>query len=130
MVVTPAMLRDGSGTKIAETSMEAVSCEEGARDRQPHEVVVEHVGGASRLPNANAAALSSNAASPCHSLARLAASETSSEAEPHRRSARQPPGRRRRQPLVQSQALPDVCHFAAEFAEYCADIAPTVPSLL
>ena len=54
MVVTPAMLRDSSGTIQAAASrlisksrkprVEPVSREEGDRDRQHHEVVVEHVG--------------------------------------------------------------------------------------
>jgi hypothetical protein len=36
---------------------------------------------------------------------------------------------RRRQPFARSQALPDMSQFAAELCEYCADIAPIVPSL-
>jgi hypothetical protein len=40
----------------------------------------------------------------------------------------------RRQSLARSQtfsdSLPDICHFGAEFAEYCSGIAPTVPSPL
>jgi len=35
-----------------------------------------------------------------------------------------------RQPLAGSQPLPDMSHFTAEFYEYCADIAPTVPRAL
>ena len=36
----------------------------------------------------------------------------------------------RRLPLAGPPPLPDMSHFTKKYCEYCADIAPTVPSLL
>ena len=88
MPVTPAISRDNNGTIQAAASrlisksrkprLKPVAREECDRDREHDEIVVEHVGRREQAGVVSAAALSSKAASLCHSQARLAASISAS----------------------------------------------------